>query len=166
MVWLAACRPCILCTFSRNLQLYHPRMQVTVPCTNENHVSNFQVDYITCSVWRQNKHQNYKLKNITPPMETTGWQTTPLQYTPFNGPLSGTTRVSRYQKGKNNLDLTEARDSEWQWHQLGHKQVCILLQTDNHATRFSQAECPSCHPTNSVKSLKAKFILVYLVLDC
>jgi len=39
----------------------------------------------------------------------------------FNGPLSGTrtTRVSRYQKGKTNLDFTEARDSEWQWHQLG-----------------------------------------------
>jgi len=32
---------------------------------------------------------------------------------PFNGPLSGTTRVSRYQKGKTNLDFTEARDSEW-----------------------------------------------------
>jgi len=26
------------------------------------------------------------------------------------------TRVSRYQKGKTNLDFTEARDSEWQWH--------------------------------------------------
>ena len=33
---------------------------------------------------------------------------------PFNGRLSGTTRVSRYQKGKTNLDFTEARDSEWQ----------------------------------------------------
>jgi len=30
----------------------------------------------------------------------------------FNGPLSGITRVSRYQKGKINLDLTEARDSD------------------------------------------------------
>jgi len=39
---------------------------------------------------------------------------------PFNGPFSGTTRVSQYQKGKTNLDFTEARDSEWQWHQLGH----------------------------------------------
>jgi len=28
--------------------------------------------------------------------------------------------VSQYQKGKTNLDFTEARDSEWQWHQLGH----------------------------------------------
>jgi len=42
----------------------------------------------------------------------------------FKGPLSGTTRVSRYQNGKTNLDFTEARDSEWQWHQLGHMQVC------------------------------------------
>ena len=34
----------------------------------------------------------------------------------FNGPLSGTTHVSQYQKGKINLDFTESRDSEWQWH--------------------------------------------------
>jgi len=72
----------------------------------------------------------------------------------FNGPLSRTTRVSRYQKGKTNLDFTEARDSEWQWYQLG----CILLQTDNHASTpplsFLQAGCPSCRPTNSVKALK------------
>ena len=33
---------------------------------------------------------------------------------PFNGPLSGTTRVGQYQKDKTNLDFTEARDSEWQ----------------------------------------------------
>jgi len=42
--------------------------------------------------------------------------------------------VSQYQKGKTSLDFTEARDSEWQWHQLGHTQVCALLQTDNHAS--------------------------------
>ena len=30
----------------------------------------------------------------------------------FSGPLSGTTRVSRYEKGKTNLDFTAARDSE------------------------------------------------------
>jgi len=53
---------------------------------------------------------------------------------PFNGPFSGSTQVSRYQKGKTNLDFTEARDSEWQWHQLGHMQVCTVLQTDNHAS--------------------------------
>ena len=78
---------------------------------------------------------------------------------PFNGPLSGTTQVSRYQKGKTNLDFTEARDSEWQWHQLGHMQICTSLQTNNHASTppfsFLQARCPSCRPTNSVKALKA-----------
>jgi len=42
--------------------------------------------------------------------------------------------VSWYQKGKINLDFTEARDSEWQWHQLGCMQVCTSLQTDNHAS--------------------------------
>jgi len=43
--------------------------------------------------------------------------------------------VSWYQKGKTNLDFTEARDSsEWQWLQLGHVQVCTLLQTDNHTS--------------------------------
>jgi len=43
--------------------------------------------------------------------------------------------VSRYQKGKTNPDFTEAKDSEWQWHQLGHyMQVCTLLQTDNHTS--------------------------------
>jgi len=53
---------------------------------------------------------------------------------PFNGPFSGFTQVSRYQKGNTNLDFNEARDSEWQWHQLGHMQVRTLLQTDNHAS--------------------------------
>jgi len=67
--------------------------------------------------------------------------------------------VSWHQKGKTNLDFTEGRDSEWQWHHLGHIEVCILLQTDNHTNTpplsFLQAGCPSCRPTNSVKALKA-----------
>jgi len=42
--------------------------------------------------------------------------------------------VSHYQKGKTNLDFTEARDSEWQWHQLGRMQVHTSLQADNHAS--------------------------------
>jgi len=67
--------------------------------------------------------------------------------------------VSWYQTGKTNLDFTEARDSEWQWHQLGYMQVCTSLQTDNHASNpplsFLQARCPSCCPTNSVKAVKA-----------
>jgi len=67
--------------------------------------------------------------------------------------------VSRYQKGKTNLDFTETRDSEWQWHQPGHNimQVCTSLKTDNHAGNpplsFLQARCPSCRLINSVKAL-------------
>jgi len=69
--------------------------------------------------------------------------------------------VSQYQQGKTNLDFTEARDSEWQWQQLGHMQVCTSLQlghmqvctslqTDNHTSTPSSGS-----PTNSVKALKA-----------
>jgi len=78
---------------------------------------------------------------------------------PFNGPLSGTTRVSRYQKGKTSLDFTESKDSEWHWYQQGHMQVCTSLHPDNHASTsslgFLLAGCPSCRPTNSVKAMKA-----------
>jgi len=87
----------------------------------------------------------------------------PLTHThthPFNGPLSRTNWVSRYQKGETNLDFTEARDSELQWHQLGRVQVCTSLQTDNHASTpplsFYSFLRPSCRPTNSVKALKAQ----------
>jgi len=45
-------------------------------------------------------------------------------HTRLTARFSGTTLVSRYQKVKTNLDFTEARDSEWQWHQLDHMQVC------------------------------------------
>jgi len=67
---------------------------------------------------------------------------------------------------KTNLDFTEARDSEWHWHQLGHMQVCTSLQADNHASTtplktFLQAGCPSCRPTNSVKALKVNNITVH-----
>jgi len=97
------------------------------------------------------KQMPYPCKIYTPPPHT--------HTHTFNGPLSRTTRVSQYQKGKTNIDFTEARDSQWQWHQLGHMQVCTSLQTDNHISTpplcFSQAGCPSCHSTNSVKALKA-----------
>jgi len=71
--------------------------------------------------------------------------------------------VSQYQKGKTNVDFTGARDSEWQWHQLGDMQACTSLQTDNHASTpplsFLQGVCPSSRPTNSIKTLKVERIL-------
>jgi len=61
-------------------------------------------------------------------------------------------------KGETNLHFTEARDSEWQWHQLGP--VCPTLQTDSQASTpplsSLQAGCPSCRPTNGVAALEAK----------
>jgi len=64
--------------------------------------------------------------------------------------------VSRYQKGKTNLDFTEARESEWQWHQLGYMQVCTLLQTDNHAskptTQFLTGRMPFLLPNQQCQS--------------
>jgi len=72
----------------------------------------------------------------------------------FNGPLSGTTQVSRYQNGKTNLDFIGARDSEWQWHRLGHMQVCTSLQTNNHASTpplsfYRPDALPAAQPTAS-----------------
>jgi len=108
--------------------------------------------------------RNLQTKFAKPRREWKNWgcqpSKTPQPHThPFNGPFSRTTQVSRYQKGKTSPDFTEARDSEWQWHQLGHIQVCTSLQTDNHTNTpplcFLQAGCPSCRPTNSVKALKA-----------
>ena len=64
-------------------------------------------------------------------------------------PFSGTIQVSRYQKGKINLDFTETRDSEWQWHQLGHMQVCTLLQTTtpppHHSVFYRPDALPVAH---------------------
>jgi len=73
---------------------------------------------------------------------------------PSNGPFSGTTQVSRYQKGKTSLDFTEARDSEWQWHQPGRMQVYTSLQTNNHASThhsvfYRPDALPAAQPTAS-----------------
>ena len=59
----------------------------------------------------------------------------------------------RNYKGKTNLDFTEARDSEWQWHQLGHMQVCTSLQTDNHANALHQLSGTHYHKLFSVVTL-------------
>jgi len=75
--------------------------------------------------------------------------------------------VSRYQQSKTKLHFTEARDSEWQWHQLGHMQVCTSLQTDyctsTHHSSFFTGQMPflppnqQCQSTEGVKSqLKGK----------
>jgi len=118
-----------------------------------------EIDIIHVKKWDKIYHRNFTATIYL------NWST---HTDTFNGPLSGTTQVSRYQKGKTNLNLTKARDSEWQWHQLGHMQVCTSLQTDNNASTaplcFLQAGCPSCRPTNSIKALKAVKVLYCAVL--
>jgi len=79
---------------------------------------------------------------------------------PFNGPISRTTQESRYQKGKTNLDFTEARDSEWQWNQLDRMQVCTSLQTDNHTSTpplsFFTGRMPFLPPNQQRQSTEGK----------
>jgi len=83
---------------------------------------------------------------------------------PFNGPFSGTTSVGRYQKGKTNLDFTEARDSGISWAicKSAPRSRQITTPAPHHSV-FLQAGCPSCRPTNSVKALKA---IIVMQLGC
>ena len=73
---------------------------------------------------------------------------------PFNSHLSRTTQVSRYQKGKTYLDFTEARDCEWQWHQLGHMHICrrsrqITTPAPDHSVFYRPDALPATQPTAS-----------------
>ena len=83
-----------------------------------------------CSVPHTHTHTHTRLTALCPGLP--GW--------------AGTRKV------KPNLDFTEARDSEWQWHQLGHMQVCTSLQTDNHASTqplsfYRPNALPAAQPT-------------------
>ena len=107
---------------------------------------------------RMNYFNVSKLKRT----ESSAQQITSTHTHPLNGPLSGTTQVSQYQKGKTNLDFTEARDSGWQWHQLGHMQVCTTLQTNNHTSTppfsFFTGRMPFLPPNQQCQSTEGKQI--------
>jgi len=67
--------------------------------------------------------------------------------------------VNRYQKGKNNLDFSEARDSEWQWYQLGHMQVCKYPHRQPHqhpTTQFFTGRMPFLPPNQQRQSTEGK----------
>ena len=84
--------------------------------------------------------------------------------------MSGSTRVSRYQKGKTkkvktNLDLLEQEI-------VSASGICWAMSAphaDNHANIpplcFLQAGCPSWRPTNSVKAL-SEIVQCYYQWDC
>jgi len=71
----------------------------------------------------------------------------------FIGRFSRTARIGWYQKDRTILDFLK------QWHQLDHMHViCASLQTVTpapHHLSYLRAACSSCHPTNSIKALKA-----------
>jgi len=72
--------------------------------------------------------------------------------------------VSQYQKVKTNLDFTEARDSEWQWHQLGYMQVCTSIQTDNHTSTHHSVfagRMPFLPPSQGRQSTEGTFLTSY-----
>jgi len=80
---------------------------------------------------------------------------------PFDCPLSGTTRVSWYQKGKTNLDLLKQETvsgSGISW--VMCKSAPRSRQITTPASH--QAGCPSCRQTNSVRALKAKALKAVL----
>jgi len=78
---------------------------------------------------------------------------------PFNGPLSGTTEVSRYQKGKPigillKQETVSGSGISWAIRKFAPLFRQITMPA-SHYSVFLQAGCPSCRPTNSVKALNA-----------
>ena len=69
----------------------------------------------------------------------------------FNGPLSGTTRVSRYQKGKTNLDFTEARGSGINWAicKSAPRSRQITMPAPHHSVFYRPDALPAAQPTVS-----------------
>ena len=82
---------------------------------------------------------------------------------PFNGHLSRTTRVSRYQKGKPIWILLKQETVSGSgicWAICKSAPCSRQITTPAlHHSVFLQARCSSCRPTNSVKALKA--VLAY-----
>jgi len=81
--------------------------------------------------------------------------------------LFRSTQVSHYQKGKTNLDFTEARDIEWQWYQLGRMQVCTSLQTDKRqhpTTQFFTGRMPFLPPNQQRQSTEGKALAVAMAV--
>jgi len=105
----------------------------------------------SCTVGRMlHKRSSWTVVNIT----TSTLRKEHTHTHPFNGPLSGTARVSQYQKGKTNLDFTGARDSEWQWHQLcmcksaPHSRQ-ITTPASHHSVFYRLDALPAAQPTAS-----------------
>jgi len=76
------------------------------------------------------KDLTHKAKDLTFKAKDLTLKATHTHTHTFNGPFSGTTQVSRYQIGETHLDFIEARDSEWQWHQIYRPYASLHLAPD------------------------------------
>ena len=86
----------------------------------------------------------------------------------FNGPLSVTTRVSRYQKGKTNLDLLEqetVRGSGISWAicKSAPRSRQITTPASHHSVFYRPDALPAAQPTAS-KHLRHKYSRLITVL--
>ena len=81
-------------------------------------------------------------------------------YIRFSSLVSGSTLVSRYQKGKTSLDLNNLGKRWWgfgmQWHQLDHMQTIrtslqtqITTPTPRHSISYTRDALPDAQPTVS-----------------
>ena len=100
------------------------------------------------AVWIGHKASSLQARNAT------------MHTHPFNGPFSGTTRVSRYPKGKKPIWILLKQETvsgsgiSWAICKFASRSRQIATPVPQHSV-FLQAGCPSCRPTNSVKALKA-----------
>ena len=80
------------------------------------HQAGIIIRIIACSAWRPDADARARLSRTSHSLfALPRLPAQSITHThPFNGPLSGTTWVGQYQKGKTNLDFTGARDIEWQ----------------------------------------------------
>ena len=130
----------------QQIQLQYKTEIVVFACLSKQYIHTHDYTTTNCSLYQQNHGISRFLAETCMLLRHTHTH-------PFNGPFSGTTQVTRYQKGKTNLDFTEARESEWQWHQLGHMQVSTSLQTTTpapHRSVFYRPDAlPAAQPTAS-----------------
>ena len=73
---------------------------------------------------------------------------------PFNSLFSGTTRVSRYQKGKTNLDFTKATVSgsgiRWDICKSASRSRQITMPAPHHSVFYRPDALPAAQPTASM----------------
>ena len=107
-------------------------------------------------LWGQNKNTGDATMYPKPLHDLSGWNIRSIgcwygshTYT-FNGPFSGTTQVSQYQKGKTSLTVSGSGIS-WAVCKSAPRSRQITTPAPHHSM-FLQAGCPSCRPSNSIKS--------------